>query len=181
MGGFGSRAPHPHSTPKSCPLLTSSLLRISSPPHPTPPTPPVLPWNSGSPWHSSETTGLIEFLYFIEESDVHSREEFAWCYAAGQEQSLECWARALCVPAHARLSSVSLPTPRFWVLPLHQAHGSISLLSPCLSHSSLSPSFPEFRQLLPLTWTIIIALRLTLASIFLPFLTSSPPPSSAHL
>lgn len=96
MGGFGSRAPHPHSTPKSRPLLTSALLRIPSPPHPTPPTPPVLPWNPGSPWHSSETTGLIEFLYFIEESDVHSREEFAWCYAAGQEQSLECWARALC-------------------------------------------------------------------------------------
>ena len=60
--------------------------------------------------------------------------------------------------------------------PLHHAHSSISLLSPCLSHSSLiTLSFPEFQQLSPATLTITVASYLVPASFSVLFLILSPP------
>lgn len=112
MGRFGSRAPHPYDTPKSCP---AAYLRAT--PHLFSPPPPLCPLHQNFlgilDLHGTVRKPLALFNSFIsdEESDAYSREGFAQCRLAGQQQSLECWERAPSVYLHTPECPVFLSQP----------------------------------------------------------------------
>lgn len=170
----------PTTLPNHAPLLTSALLPIFSPLLPTLPTPLKLPWNPRSPWTVQKPLVLFNSFISDKESDAHSRERFAQCSTAGQQQSSECWERAPSVCPHMPECPVFLSQPPSSDFP----HSTLPVvLSVYFLHLSPPPHslhhFLNFK-FLPLTWTIIIASPLILPSVFVPFLIPSAAPSSAH-
>lgn len=90
---------------------------------------------------------------------------------AGKKAQSVCMHTHQCPVSLSQLSVLSCPS-----FPAPSCLWFYQFTSPCLSHSSLTLSFPELQQLLPLTWTIITASYLVLASVSLPFLILSLPP-----